>query len=288
MNELFRGRIPLVEVCCAGPRAIPILERALEQATGEQELLLARVLAMLGSTVGVPVLVEAIAAQLVDETLPERDSRIRYAGAPPDQGAMPDVVYLLHALGMARDRRALPIWQRVVDLLAGVTEEEVQSGVKGVFYYVDAVCAGVERLGDPAAIPMLKQLHRYPPFHDNVCLAGYQVDFFEERLAYLELIIARALARCGSPEGVMVLIDYLQDARALLAEHAHEELVSISGEDFGKDKAAGRTWLERQGESLLPVPWLKPSEPILAWDSPILTVAEEEKSESGLAVERET
>jgi len=41
---------------------------------------------------------------------------------------------------MTRDQRALPVWQRVVDLLAFGREEDVWSQAKGVFCYVDAVC----------------------------------------------------------------------------------------------------------------------------------------------------
>ena len=60
---------------------------------------------------------------------------------------MPDVAYLLHALGMTRDVRAVPVWQRVPDRLR----------------------------------------------ESLTPTCGY----FEERHAYLELVIGRALARCG-------------------------------------------------------------------------------------------
>lgn len=59
----------------------------------------------------------------------------------------------------------------------------------------------------------------------------------------LELGIARALARCGSPEGYEVLAAYLDDVRALLAERAHDELIDLTGVDLGKDAQAWSTWL---------------------------------------------
>jgi hypothetical protein len=134
---------------------------------------------------------------------------------------------------------------------------------------VAEVCFGAERLGDPAAIPMLIQLHSYAPFHRHVHSAGLQVDYLQERIAYLELLIGRALARCGSPDGYVILISYLRDLRAIMAEHAHTELCAISGQDFGKDPAAWSEWLEQQGDGLEPQPWLQPTDPMRVWQETI-------------------
>jgi hypothetical protein len=85
--------------------------------------------------------------------------------------------------------------------------------------------------------------------------------------------MGRALARCGSPDGFIILINYLQDVRALLTEHAHTELVRITGEDYGKDVAAWGQWLETHGDHLEPVPWLEETDAIQAWDEIILREA---------------
>jgi hypothetical protein len=255
---------------------VPLLEKALERADGAGELRLAQMLALLGSPAGVPVLASALQDRLSGDRLPQLTSHIKHAGAyAPDQAAMPEAAYLLHSLGMARDRRALAVWQRVVDLLAETRQENVWSQTRGVLHYVDALCLGAERLGDPGAIPILQQLHGYGPFHGNQVLKGFQADFLPERAAYLEVAIGRALARCGSPEGVVILIDYLDDVRALLAEQAHDELVAVSGQDHGKDAAAWSEWLEAEGERLEPVPWAGPTEPLAAWEQEILVCEEE-------------
>jgi hypothetical protein len=247
MDQVFRGRIPFVDVCAAGERAVSVLERALAAAPakGRARVRIAQALAMCGSRAGVPVLIAEIERHLADDVLPARASQIRHSGLPPDQGAMPDVVYLIYALGMARDRRSLAIWARVVDLVEP-SEENLRNRLKGTFYYVDAVCYGAERLGDPAAIPLLKSLHAHASLRDQVALSGFQPDFVLERQAMLELAIGRALARCGSTEGVEVLIAYLDDSRALLAEGAHSELVAIGGCDHGKNVLAWMEWLERR------------------------------------------
>jgi len=244
MGEIFTGRIPFVDICTAGDRIVPYLEAALVGAEGLRRIHLAQALAFYGSPAAVPVLIEEIDRCLRGEKLPVRDNQIRHANYPPDQGAMPDVVYLLYSLGMACDARALPVFARVVDLIA-TTEEDVRDRRSGAFCYVEAVCWGMERLADPAAIPILRRLHAVPSLRDQVSHAGFQADYFQERQAFLELCIARAQASCGDDEGLRTLIAYLDDARGLLAESAHAHLVALTGQDFGKDIeawTAGVAW----------------------------------------------
>lgn len=241
IGEVFRERIPFVEVCTAGPQILPILERALLLAEGNRRVLLAQALAMYGSSAGVPRLIGKIEQCLVDGTLPPRTSRIRWAGLPPDQGAMPDVVYLIYSLGMTRDKRSLAVWDKVADLLCP-TENDFKDPFKGTFHYVDAVCYGAELLGDTEAIPILNRIHAHACLRNLVVKNEFQHDFVHERRALLELGIGRALARCGSPTGASILISYLDDNRAILAEFAHTTLVAIAGRDYGKDVRAWSIW----------------------------------------------
>ena len=242
MGELFEELIPFVEICSAGDRAVPHLEWAHDQAVGARRLLLAQALAICGSRAGVPTLIEAIDSVVAENGLPARDSNIRHAGFAPDQGAMPDLAYLLYSLGMVPDQRALPVWTRVCELLTP-GKEDFRDRFTGTYYYIDTVCHAAERSGDPAMIPLLSRLRSHAPLHEQFCRDGIQPDFFQERQAMLELGIARGLARCRSPEGYDVLIAYLDDVRALLAERAHSELLDLAGVDFGKNGTAWRSWL---------------------------------------------
>lgn len=242
MGEIFAGQIPFVEIVSAGERAVPLLETALTGANGKRRVVLAQALALLGAHTAVPVLIAAIEDALSSDVLPARDSSIRHAGYPPDQGAMPDVVYLLFSLGMVPDRRALPIWEHVAALLHPTTEN-LRDRFSGTFSYVDALCHAAERAGDPAMIPPLQRVHDHPAVRDQVCPRGFQSDYFQERQAMLELALARGLARCGGGDGYRLLIAYLDDVRALLAEAAHSELIALTGVDRGKDAAAWTGWL---------------------------------------------
>lgn len=271
-NVRYPGRVDLVDMMCAGPQIVPYFEARMEQAQGRLQLLLAQALAVLGSRQGVDLLVDACLADLQGPRLPVQDETIMYTGIPPDQHAASDVAFLLYSLGLARDRKALPVWQRVIDLMAHETPSDVMDRKRATYYYASSVCFGIERLGDPDCIGMLRQLHSYAPFRRRHAQETNTlgVDYVDERLAYLELVIGRCLARCGSPDGYLILIDYLQDVRAVHAEHAHTELLSITGKDFGKDQAQWSDWLERHGDRLPRVPYAEAPDPVKAWAEDIL------------------
>ncbi|GMA61250.1 FAD-binding oxidoreductase [Alicyclobacillus fastidiosus] len=216
----------------------------------------ARALAWYGDKAATPVLLEEITRHLGGDVLPVRDSNIRHTQASPDQGAMPDLAYLLHTLAMVKDERAIPVLRAIVDKIDS-TLERFHDNRSGIFHYVDSVCEIAEGIGSAACIPALERLHRMPLFHGHVCTLMVQPDFFEERLAYLEITIARALARCGCRHGLNVLVHYLSDRRHTLVRYAHHELVDITGQTIGEDEATWRTYVQAMRE--VPVrPWQTP------------------------------
>lgn len=255
MNEIYQKRIPFVEICTAGERIIPILEQAYEDADGIRKVRIAQALAMCGSKMGVPTLIFEIMAMLQGEQLPKRTADILYVTMPPDHGAMSDACYLLYSLGLTRDKRSIKVWQRVADLLHP-TEEDFKDTMWGIFYYIHALCAGAEKLGDVDAVSVLKQLLLIPYVNNQHCYQGHQADFFLERRSLLELAIGRALARCGCAQGYEILINYLDDVRSLLSKQAHTELKRLSALNLHKDKEAWSNWLESQKDCLKPQPYI--------------------------------
>ncbi len=271
-NVRYVGRVELADMMCSGPTVIPYLEDRYANVPDNLKLLLAQVLAVLGSTRGVTQLVEACLVELQGFHLPVQTETIMYKGIPPDQNAASNLAFMIYSLGLARDRRAKPVWQRVIDLLAHETAADIMDPNRSMYYYVSAVCFGIERLGDPDCVAMLEQLRAYEPFYGKHTskTGALAVDYVDERLAYLELVLGRCLARCGSPTGYVILIEYLVDVRAIHAEHAHTELVNITGEDFGKDQAQWADWLEHHAHRLPLVPYNEPSDPVKAWNEDIL------------------
>ncbi len=259
LEQKHRERIPLVEVLSAGARAIPHLECELQAASGARQVLLAQALALLGSKAGVPLLVHRLQEILHEEVLPPRQAYMFNANQhPPDQGAMPEPVYLLYALGMAADRRSLPVLEEVVDLLS-FDEAGLWDARANPYHYIHAVCYAAERLGDSEAIPILQRLHAHPLLHGLTRKGGIDPNYLHDRQASLEIAIERALARCGDRQGYDTLISYLDDARSLLAEAAWRGLCAIAGSDLGKDSTSWKSWLEAQGSGKLPcVPFIQP------------------------------
>ncbi len=246
-REVFTGPIPFVELALdPRPATTGALLAAAGRATGPARLALAQLLVLRGRREGADVLLAHCAARLAGDRLPPRTSRIREAQLPPDQSAMPDEAYLLHTLAVARDPRTVALWDRVA-LLLDAGERAFHDPSAAPFAWVDAVCAGAERLGDPAAVPALERIHDRPALHGQSVTRGVEPDDTQERRALLELALGRALAACGSPRGHDVLVAYLADTRALLAEQAHSRLTALTGADHGKDRRAWARCLAERG-----------------------------------------
>lgn len=255
-DEVRREPIPIVMVCTAGRDIVPMLREELARPDSRRRLMVSRALAWYGDKAATSVLLEEIAGHLRAEVLPMRDSNIRHTQASPDQGAMPDLAYLLHTIAMVKDERAIPVLEEIVAKI-DPTLERFHDNRSGIFHYVDSVCEIAEGIGSAACLPALQRLHSIPLFHGHVCTNLVQPDFFEERLAYLEITVARALARCGCGLGLNVLVDYLSDCRHTLVRYAHHELVDITGQTFGEDVDAWRTHVAAMRE--VPArPWQSP------------------------------
>jgi hypothetical protein len=227
----------------------------MERASGDRRVRLAQALAMHGSKAATPVLIEAIHRALDNWTLPGPPrSESDAARAKGVRGGVPtppaDLVY---SLGMTRDPRALSVWERVAGMVRA-EPPDLAAELPYPFHFTDAICYGAELLGDPAAIPILKTIRSVPKLKNQSAKKGLQVDFELEKRALIEVTVGRTLASLGDAEGYDVLIEYLDDTRASLAEFAHMGLVELSERDNGKDARAWRQWLESARAFLKPVP----------------------------------
>jgi hypothetical protein len=120
-----------------------------------------------------------------------------------------------------------------------------------MFNYVYSICYASDRLADPGCIEALNLLAKKKGISGSLRPIGTdpretgkgRVSLVEDRYAYLELSIGRAMARCGSKRGYQTLISYLTDIRGFLARSAHEELTALSQRDFIHDTQAWSRWL---------------------------------------------
>ncbi|MCC5844524.1 MAG: FAD-dependent oxidoreductase [Verrucomicrobia bacterium] len=216
--------IPFVELCCAGEEVIPLLLEALARADAPGRLLVAMVLAWHKRRESTPVLLEELNASLQNDAgLPPRERQARYAHSPPDQGNFPECVCLLHALAHSGDPAAVPMIAAFANRVRA-TDEGFTSTTAGLFDYVDVLCRLSEVHASLERVPSLKRLLEQPLWRNKTSRAPYQADWFEERKAFLEVRIARALHRCGDGEGTEILEAYTRDTRRTLALFAANAL----------------------------------------------------------------
>ena len=258
MSVLRYDRIPFVEVCTSSSEiAIPVLEKELKRSSGEMQMRIALALAMHGSESGAVVIYNEIERQLSVGALPELKEVVRHSGGrnktPPDQGAAPICANLIYALGMTRSDLNLFAIEMVSEIFKADSMHDFHSKDQALFFYVDAVSYVAGLLGDKKCIPFLKRIHSNKFLNNQSLKKGVEETYVFERLAMMEIILGRALARSGSADGYKVLIEYLDDMRAVLAGFAHVSLVKITNEDFGKDKDKWKNWLKRNEISLAPV-----------------------------------
>ena len=249
INGLAAGQLPLdgqVQILARPEAAIPLLKDALAKADGKGRVELARALCFLGDPNGSPILLEELKRLLSDETLPGISRGRVTPHHLPDQGFAPDATYLINTLARLGDRRTVSFLTHIAKRV------EPETGKTGtMFSYIFSVCYAAERLGAPACIEALTILADKPGIRGGSIPRGTDprrtaqglVSMRDDRYAYLELCLGRALARCGSRRGYQITLEYLNDIRGSLARSAHDELVALTGRDLGYDANGWRASL---------------------------------------------
>jgi hypothetical protein len=217
-----------------------------------------RVLSFLGSPKGTDPFVEKVTTALNEPVLSKELFGGKATGhLMPDQGYAPTAALRLASLAHARDRRAVPL---LVKLAQRVTYDP--KDLRSSWGYFYSLACGFERLACPEGRAPLKHVLGQPLFQDRIIARDGDLrscrDVPAERLAYLRLVLARALTRCGDPAGAIALCDFLNEARVCFARAARAELAAATGQDFGFRADTWRAWLGRHGEKLKPNPLSTP------------------------------
>jgi hypothetical protein len=201
-------------------RALPLLKRAYAEARDKDKLAFARVLAVLGDATGL----DTVLAEVERQEAWDRGWNYRGMGQYGNAFSPLDVDIV--ALGRAGDPRALPAILKKLDTLSAEVD----------FSHHRAVALALELIGAPAAARPLAELLGRPGMsghaHPSIEVALKRespggVNAVETRRDSLrELVIARALFRCGDHQGLgrKTLESYSRDLRGHLARHAQAVL----------------------------------------------------------------
>ncbi|MBP7052232.1 MAG: FAD-dependent oxidoreductase [Phycisphaerae bacterium] len=195
--------------------ALPLLRDAYKTASSDQDrLTYAHVLGILGDSTGAETLAQAVASR-------EWDKGWKYTGMGQYGMSMSVVDSLIVALGRTRSDKAMePIVAKVRQL-----------GPEHEMSHHRAVAMALETLGDPAAAKPLAELLRKPGMAGHAWtdidaatrdIPASPVDTSTRECSLRELILARALYRCGDCEGLgeSILKQYAKDLRGHYARHA--------------------------------------------------------------------
>lgn len=197
------------------PRAMPLLREGWKKATEEAaKLRYAHVLGILGDGTGVETLIEAVKKA-------DWDKGWNFRGLGQYGPTTSPVDNLVIALGRTRDPRGL---EALLGMLRKLTNESE-------FSHCRAVAMALETLGHKDGAKPLAALlkqegmsgHAFTEIRDTIQRTpGRRADVSTRNVSLRELILARALYRCGDSDGLgeKILNTYARDLRGHYATHA--------------------------------------------------------------------
>ncbi|HQM50850.1 MAG TPA: FAD-dependent oxidoreductase [Candidatus Hydrogenedentes bacterium] len=194
--------------------AKPLLRSAYELAANEDDrLVYAHILGMLGDNMGISTLLAAIDSR-------EWDEGWNFKGMGQFGGSVSPLDSLIIAAGATRDKRAVePILRKLKQL-----------GPDSAFSHHRAAAVALESLKASEAAEAMAALLRMPgmmghaatDIQDAKTQSQYADPDLSRNLSLRELILARALYRCGDYDGLgeRILREYAQDLHGHHARHA--------------------------------------------------------------------
>jgi len=197
--------------------AAPLLRQAYAECPPESKLIYAHVLGVLADPTGTPDLLKAI------EAVPDMGKGWHYRGMGQFGRNMSEVDAYIYALGRARDKQAT----------AAIVKKMQALEAKDAFSHFRAVALALEQLRDPAAAGPLAELLAKPGIRGHAIATPERAFERAEKHrswtateprsdALRELMLARALFRCGDKDGLgrKILEEYTSDYRGHFARHA--------------------------------------------------------------------
>ncbi len=209
-------------IMAAPKRAVPLLKKALAKASAADKLVYAKALAVLGQDDGVDLLLDKVRGAT------KWDKGWNYKGMGQFGAALSPLDDLIICLGRAGNPKVLPVIFEKMKLLDAHSE----------FSHFRAVGLALELLRDPRAAKPLADLLAKPGITGHVQsdiakakkegVPGGTTAEKPRRESLRELLLARALFRCGDYQGIgrKILQQYTHDLRGHLARHAKAVLAA--------------------------------------------------------------
>jgi ribulose 1,5-bisphosphate synthetase/thiazole synthase len=241
----------LLEVlCCAKNKTVAYLLEKFDDNTIKDKILIAKALAWFGYDNGADLLIGNLkelnkveGKSLYDNEHPWKEGNNK-GGAIGGFDTYWQINQLLILIGMANINSANEILRKIVEKTeaGGSAERDINDYVKGridlhkIAHYdrILALCFCAERIPNENLIKAFEQLLE-KPFIGGHIIKDKNGDMEHYMSAYLELIIARTAARCGSKKAIELLIEYTNDVHSILSNNATKELKEIMGNNFGVD-----------------------------------------------------
>jgi hypothetical protein len=215
-----RNRQALSIIFAHSAEAQPLLVKAHAAALGTDRLAYALVLGLMGRSEAADTLVEHV------RSAPAFDKGWNFTGMGQFGRSVSELDGCIIALGRTRDRRTVDV----------VTEKVRLLDAKAEFSHHRACAMALESLNDPKAAAPLAELLKKPSMTGHawteidsamqVARASGRTGNKDRNDSLRELIVARALYRCGDQDGLgkKVLEQYSQDLRGHYARHARAVL----------------------------------------------------------------
>ncbi|MBN2476866.1 MAG: FAD-dependent oxidoreductase [Pirellulales bacterium] len=214
--SIKEGRPGAAVILTHPQKALPMLEKAFAEAEGPDKLAYARALGVMGRSTGLELLVAEV------RKTPQWDQGWNYRGMGQFGAALSPLDNLIVAAGRTGQQAAVPAILEKAELLTAAHD----------FSHHRAVGLALELIGDPAAAAPLAALLKKPGISGHVqttvdeaiqrgAPGGTNAEQ-TRRESLRELLLARALYRCGDDNGLgkKTLEAYTKDLRGHLARHA--------------------------------------------------------------------
>lgn len=255
MTKKAKEISPIILICTASKEEVlSLLEESYSSSEGKKRLLLARLLLWHGSDKGLDDVIDEIKSMWnTTSSLPKREASTKFCQLYPDHGVMAEPTYLINSLSRVGNKKIMIVFKELVERIVKA-DRDYKDNRLCMFNYVEATAYAAERLVFPEFIPLLRELLSLPEFNNCIQKEGIQVDLIGERMIYLSLALCRALARCGEKDGLLKLADFVEDNRSLISRSAQDELITLLGVDFGRNKIMWKEYISKLNK-ISSLPW---------------------------------